>query len=118
MTVQDQIWFPVGNIHDIPKRGARCINFGPNKLAIFRTEENRLFAMEDKCPHGGGPLSQGIVHGDCVTCPLHNWVISLENGQAQGADNGRSNTYPVKCEDDQIFIGLSTSSKESSDLNA
>ncbi len=106
MNVQAQMWLPVGNIDDIPKQGARCINFGANKLAIFRTENDDLFAMEDKCPHSGGPLSQGIVHGNCVTCPLHNWVISLESGEAQGADDGVTHTYPVKCENEQVFIGI------------
>ena len=63
-------------------------------IAVFRTVDDQVFAIEDHCPHRGGPLSQGIVHGGCVTCPLHNWVIALETGEAQGADEGAVTTYP------------------------
>ena len=68
--------------------------------------DDRIFAIEDHCPHRGGPLSQGIVHGTAVTCPLHNWAISLETGKALGADEGSVRTIRVKVEDQQIFIAL------------
>lgn len=71
---------------------------------MFRTIENRFFAIEDRCPHKAGPLSQGIVHGTAVTCPLHSWVISLETGAAQGADEGSVRTFALKLEDGQLFI--------------
>nr|MBX2880653.1 Rieske 2Fe-2S domain-containing protein [Granulosicoccus sp.] len=61
-------------------------------------------ALRDQCPHEAGPLSEGIVHGNCVTCPLHNWVISLESGEAQGADHGSTQTYPVRTEGDQLLL--------------
>ena len=64
--------------------------------------------MEDHCPHKGGPLSQGIVHGASVTCPLHNWVISLETGTALGADEGSVKTIPVKVEDGRISLALAS----------
>jgi nitrite reductase (NADH) small subunit len=76
------------------------------KIAVFRTAENEVFAIEDQCPHKGGPLSQGIVHGKAVTCPLHNWVISLENGQALGADEGAVRTIPVRNVDGLLSISL------------
>ena len=63
---------------------------------MFRTADDRVFAIEDHCPHKGGPLSQGIVHGASVTCPLHNWVISLETGKALGADEGCVRTIPSR----------------------
>lgn len=69
-----------------------------------------MFAMDDRCPHKGGPLSQGIVHGAAVTCPLHNWVISLESGRALGADEGSVRTIPVKVEGDRVLIALPTKS--------
>ena len=81
-------WFHIGSIDDIPLRGARCVKTPQGKIGVFRTAENEVFAIEDHCPHKGGPLSQGIVHGNSVTCPLHNWVISLETGKALGADEG------------------------------
>jgi nitrite reductase (NADH) small subunit len=99
-------WHAIGTISDIPQRGARCVMTPLGKIGVFRTAEDQIFAIEDHCPHKGGPLSQGIVHGTSVTCPLHNWVISLETGQAQGADEGAVRTIPVKVEGDHLFIAL------------
>jgi nitrite reductase (NADH) small subunit len=109
MNVMTERWYAVGSIVDIPRRGARCVKNGETTIAIFRTAEDKIFALEDKCPHRNGPLSQGIVHDGCVTCPLHNWVISLETGLAQGADEGSTATYPVKLDGQTIMIALSPS---------
>lgn len=100
-------WIEVGSISDIPLRGARCVVTPGGRIAIFRTQDDQLFAMEDRCPHRNGPLSQGIIHGTSVTCPLHNWIISLKTGEAQGADEGRTRTFPVRRDGDQIFIDAS-----------
>jgi nitrite reductase (NADH) small subunit len=99
-------WVAVGTIDDIPLRGARCVKNGVMTIAIFRTAANEIYALEDKCPHRNGPLSQGIVHDGCVTCPLHNWVISLSTGRAQGADEGATLAFPVKVEGQQIYLDL------------
>src|ERR671939_1054760 len=99
-------WIAIGNLSDIPRRGARCVNTPAGRIAVFRTAEDSVFAIEDRCPHKGGPLSQGIVHGSAVTCPLHNWVISLETGKALGADEGCVRTIPVKLEGERLFIAL------------
>jgi nitrite reductase (NADH) small subunit len=99
-------WAPIGCISDIPRRGARCVETPSGRIAIFRTVDDRVFALPDRCPHKGGPLSQGIVHGAAVTCPLHNWVISLETGKALGADAGCVRTIPIRIEGDRIFIAL------------
>ena len=87
-------WVEVGEIEDVPRRGARCVNTPGGKIAVFRTADGEVFAIEDHCPHKGGPLSQGIVHGTSVTCPLHNWVISLENGQGTRRRRGRGEDSP------------------------
>jgi len=100
-------WVLIGSLSDIPRRGARCVETPQGKIAVFRTMEDRVFAIDDNCPHRGGPLSQGIVHGASVTCPLHNWVISLETGKALGADDGSVRTVEVKVEGQQIFVALS-----------
>lgn len=97
-------WIAIGQLTDIPQRGARCIRTPHGKVAVFRTGDDRVFAIDDHCPHKGGPLSQGIVHGASVTCPLHNWVISLETGKAQGADEGATRAIPVKLDGDTIYI--------------
>jgi nitrite reductase (NADH) small subunit len=99
-------WTFIGSLTDIPQRGARCVETPLGKIAVFRTAEDRVFAIEDHCPHKGGPLSQGIVHGAAVTCPLHNWVISLETGKALGADEGAVRTIPVRVDGEKLFIAL------------
>lgn len=99
-------WFDIGTIDDIPQRGARCVKTPQGKIGVFRTQDDQIFAIEDHCPHKGGPLTQGIVHGAAVTCPLHNWVISLETGKALGADEGSVKTILVRIEDGRISIAL------------
>jgi nitrite reductase (NADH) small subunit len=99
-------WSRIGLLNDIPRRGARCVASPRGRIAVFRTGGDQVFALDDRCPHKGGPLSQGIVHGASVTCPLHNWVISLETGKALGADEGAVSTIPIKVENGEIFIAL------------
>lgn len=99
-------WRRVGTIDDIPPQGSRRVLWGDTKIAIFRTADDRIFALEDRCPHKAGPLSEGIVHGSCVTCPLHNMVISLETGAAQGADTGRTAAFPVRLDGREIHLSL------------
>lgn len=99
-------WIEVGSINDIPQKGARVVRTGDGDIAVFRTADDKIFALRDKCPHKGGPLSQGIVHGNSVTCPLHNWVIGFEDGEARAPDEGCTATYPVKVENEVVFIQL------------
>ena len=104
MTMQEQAWVDVGSLSDIPVRGARVVKTAAGCVAVFRTAENEVYALEDRCPHKAGPLSQGIVHGATVTCPLHNWVISLKTGEAQGADKGAARTIPLRIENARLLI--------------
>jgi nitrite reductase (NADH) small subunit len=106
MNAMTENWIAIGKLDDIPLRGSRCVKNGDMTIALFRTADDQVFALEDKCPHKNGPLSQGIVHDGCVTCPLHNWVISLSSGTAQGADEGSTMTFPVKVEDGDILLSL------------
>jgi len=99
-------WIDIGTLDDIPQRGARCVTTRDGRVAVFRTHNDRVFALDNQCPHRGGPLSEGIVHGTSVTCPLHNWVLSLETGQALGADEGAVRTIAVKVDDRRIFLAL------------
>lgn len=99
-------WVTIGHLEDIPVRGARCVDTPEGRIAVFRTADNEVFAMEDSCPHKRGPLSQGIVHGTSVTCPLHNWVISLETGGAQGADVGQVRTISVRNDNGTLMLEL------------
>ncbi|MEQ8281540.1 MAG: nitrite reductase small subunit NirD [Parvibaculum sp.] len=99
-------WIEIGNLSDIPKRGARCVTTPMGRIAVFRTAADEVFAIEDRCPHKGGPLSQGIVHGSSVTCPLHNWVLSFETGQALGADEGEVRRFDIRREGEKLLLDV------------
>ncbi len=94
----------IGSLNDIRPEGARVVRTAIGCIAVFRTADDRVFALDDRCPHKGGPLSNGIQHGAVVTCPLHNWVISLETGLAQGEDDGAVRTWPVEVRDGRILL--------------
>jgi len=97
-------WVDISALEDIPQRGARVVKTAEGCVAVFRTSGDEVFALDNRCPHKGGPLAEGIVHGNSVTCPLHNWVFSLETGLAQGADEGQVPTYPAKVENGRILL--------------
>ncbi|MGR3813362.1 MAG: nitrite reductase small subunit NirD [Cognatishimia activa] len=97
-------WIDIGSIEQIPVRGARVVKTKLGCIAVFRTAEDEVFATSDRCPHKGGPLSEGIVHGTSVTCPLHNWVFDLNSGEAQGADEGKIDTYAIRVENGRLML--------------
>lgn len=94
----------IAALDDIPPQGARVVRTPHGCVAVFRTADDRVFALDDRCPHKGGPLSEGIVHGTQVTCPLHNWVFDMATGQAQGTDRGQVATYPVRVQGGRIWL--------------
>jgi nitrite reductase (NADH) small subunit len=98
-------WIDVGALADIPLRGARTIPVtGGESIALFRTGDDQLFGLIDRCPHKHGPLSQGIIHGHAVACPLHNWRISLATGEALGEDKGCTPTVAVRVEGERVLV--------------
>lgn len=99
-------WIEVGKLSDIPRRGARVVRCDDGDIAVFRTEEDKVFALRDRCPHKGGPLSQGMVHGDRVACPLHDWKIHLDTGHAVAPDAGCAARFPVKIDGEIILLSL------------
>lgn len=96
----------VGTIEDIPVLGSRVVEMAKGNVALFRTSDNKVFALRNECPHKKGPLSEGIVHGHSVTCPLHNWVIALDTGLAAAPDEGCAARYPVELKGNKVFLGL------------
>ena len=106
-------WIDIGALSDIPAQGARVVKTAQGCVAVFRTAEDQVFAIDDACPHKGGPLSEGIVHGNAVTCPLHAWVFSLETGMAQGADEGAVQSYPARVEAGRILLDASRLARRS-----
>lgn len=103
-------WLDIGPVDQIEAGTARTLPVEggqmteKRELAIFHTLQGEFFAIENRCPHKQGPLSQGIVHGDVVTCPLHNWNISLRNGRALGDDEGCVPTIPLKVDAGRIYL--------------
>ena len=100
-------WIEIGALNDIPPSGSRVVETQDKKIAVFRTRDDQVFAVLDACPHKQGPLSQGIVSGHSVTCPLHNWKIDLKSGEALGPDEGCTHTFAVKVEaDGRVLIDI------------
>jgi len=99
-------WIEIAALDDIPRLGARVVKTDTVDIALFRTSTDQVFALKDECPHKKGPLSQGIVHDNTVTCPLHNWKIDLASGKAKAPDEGCTHSYPVKLENGRVFLGL------------
>ena len=99
-------WTDILELNDIPRLGARVVRHGELNIAVFRTDDDEVFALEDRCPHKGGPLSQGIVHGKKVTCPMHNWNIELDSGCAVAPDQGCAREFPVKLEGSRVWVDL------------
>ena len=99
-------WIEITSLEDIPKLGSRVVKTDDFDIAVFRTAADEVFAVKDACPHKQGPLSQGIVHGTSVTCPLHNWKIDRSSGEALGPDEGCVNVYGAKVENGLVFLEL------------
>ncbi|WP_435310613.1 nitrite reductase small subunit NirD [Primorskyibacter sedentarius] len=97
-------WIDIAELNDVPQRGARVVKTAHGCVAVFRTAEDEVFALDNACPHKKGPLAEGIVHGKAVTCPLHNWAISLETGSVMGVDEGQVSTYPARVQDGRILL--------------
>jgi nitrite reductase (NADH) small subunit len=99
-------WIQVGNLNDIPRQGSRVVNTATGEIALFRSVDDQVFALNNRCPHKGGPLSQGIVHGKRVTCPLHSWQIDLETGAAVAPDVGCAHRHEVRVAHGVLFLNV------------
>ncbi len=99
-------WHKVCRLEEIPRRGSRVVPHEEVSIAVFRTVDDEVFALRDACPHKAGPLSQGIVHGHRVTCPLHGWNLELSSGEACAPDEGSTTTYQVRVENGVVLLAL------------
>jgi nitrite reductase (NADH) small subunit len=98
-------WISICRVEDIPVLGSRRVSRAQGlDVAVFRNDTEEVFALLDRCPHKGGPLSQGIVFGTSVACPMHNWTIGLCTGQAAAPDEGCTPKFAVKVEDGQVYL--------------
>jgi nitrite reductase (NADH) small subunit len=98
-------WIEIARLDDIPRQGSRVVTFKDARLALFRTVTDTVYALNDRCPHRGGRLSDGIVHGERVTCPLHGFKIDLASGEAVLPDTGCAHTWPVRVESGGVWLG-------------
>jgi nitrite reductase (NADH) small subunit len=100
-------WIRICTVDDIPRLGARVVRrSGEPNVAVFRTADDKLFALADRCPHRGGPLSQGIVFGERVACPLHNTCVELSSGCAVAPDKGQVQSYAVRIDEGVVYVDL------------
>jgi nitrite reductase (NADH) small subunit len=101
-------WIEIGRLDDIPRRGSRrVLGLGAElPIAVFRTADDTVYALVDRCPHKGGPLSEGIVQGCAVACPLHGWVIELDSGRAEAPDEGCTQTVAARLAGDRVLLAL------------
>lgn len=105
MSASHPDWLAVCSLDDIPSLGARVVTRpAGTSVALFRTEGDHVFALLDRCPHKGGPLSQGIVHGEQVTCPLHGFNIAFSSGCALPPDDGCTTVFSVKRDGDTVLL--------------
>lgn len=112
-------WTPICRLEDIPVLGARRIARAAGvAVAVFRSSQNEVFALLDRCPHKGGPLSQGIVFGNSVACPLHNWTIGLDDGCARSPDEGCVPRFACRVEDGQVMLDAQELATHALDLEA
>lgn len=106
VTAENTQWLELGSLQAIPVLGARVVRTPDGDIAIFRNKQDEVFALRDACPHKGGPLSQGIVHGRSVTCPLHSWCVGLVDGNALAPDQGEVASYEVRVEHGSVHLRL------------
>jgi nitrite reductase (NADH) small subunit len=112
-------WTLICKVEDIPVLGSRRVARGAGMpVALFRTSTDRVFALLDRCPHKGGPLSQGIVFGESVACPLHNWTIGLSDGTARAPDEGCTPAFACRVEGTQVFLDAEELATKALDLVA
>ena len=99
-------WLDICALEEINALGSRIIAGPKGDIAIFRTSDDEVFALDDRCPHKGGPLSQGLIYGKRVACPLHNWQIDLASGSALAPDQGCAHRHEAKVQDGRVLLAL------------
>ena len=99
-------WHRICRVEDIPRMGGRTVRVDQMEVAIFRLSDNRIRAVDNRCPHQQGPLADGMVSGETIICPMHARKISLESGEMLPPDSGCVKTWPTKVEDGQVLLDL------------
>ncbi|OLN23927.1 nitrite reductase [Domibacillus antri] len=92
------------SFQEMPEKIGQTIRIGSVEIALFKLADGHVRAIENRCPHKGGVLAQGIVSGEHVFCPMHDWRINTTDGKAAAPDHGCVKTYDVKIEGDDVYI--------------
>lgn len=104
-------WLDICDLEEINVLRSRIVSGPKGDIALFRTSADEVFALDDRCPHKGGPLSQGIIYGKRVACPLHNWQIELESGEAVAPDAGCAHRHHARVVNGRVQLALNTAEK-------
>ncbi|MCM3714684.1 nitrite reductase small subunit NirD [Alkalihalobacillus oceani] len=80
------------------------VEIAGEEIALFKQEDQGVHAIQNRCPHKGGPLSEGIVSGEHVFCPLHDWKVNVRDGIVQAPDEGCVKRYEVDIVGEDIYI--------------
>src|SRR5213080_4241002 len=96
----------VATIDEIPEKLGKTVQIGSHGIAIFRLANGEIRAIENRCPHKGGVLAEGMVSGEHVFCPMHDWKISLKDGKVQAPDTGCVKTYETEIKDGNVIVIL------------
>lgn len=97
----------VGEVADFPQKLGKTVTIGSKEIAVFKLENGEIKAIENRCPHKGGVLAEGILSGEYVFCPMHDWKIGVKDGKVQAPDVGCVQPYPVEVKGDQVYILIS-----------
>ncbi|MHA6493259.1 nitrite reductase small subunit NirD [Pseudomonas borbori] len=104
-------WLDICALEEINPLGSRIVAGPKGDIAVFRTSADEVFALDDRCPHKGGPLSQGLIFGKRVSCPLHNWQIELASGEAVAPDVGCAHRHDAKVENGRVLLALNVAAE-------
>ena len=94
----------VGTVDDMTDRLGKTVRAGELEIAVYKLSNGRIRAIENRCPHKGGVLTEGIVSGDFVFCPMHDWKICLHDGKVQEPDSGCVKSFETIIEGDEIYL--------------
>ncbi len=83
----------------------KLVERGDKQIAIFKVE-NSFYALQNQCPHRGGPLAEGDVQDFIVTCPWHAWGFDVRSGKCQSAPDVQQPSFKVKVEGSDIFVDI------------
>src|SRR4051812_26251629 len=97
----------IGEVADLPQKLGKTVTIGRKEIAVFKLENGDIRAIENRCPHKGGVLAEGILSGEYVFCPMHDWKISVKDGKVQAPDAGCVKSYPVEVKGDQVYVLIS-----------